>query len=246
MTGQDYEGIITSVEATSSHVKVQLDTVPGKMFVWLMTMFISQPRPEVGKQLTCTARPGPHDEFHVQRLISITDAPAVSTEIQQAVHAEVNQGVSTEISPDPTTLPLPSGATTLDQLAERILELKAKCKDSLVQNLLDFKWHVGGVISAYRGKQDPETFRDLEARTGVSDTDLVQCVRFHEKYPNHDYELKAWRELRAELPEKAEAIEKPALVVDTKHLWVCPECNAKFEHVHVSENKHRLQECKAD
>jgi hypothetical protein len=195
MTDKEYQGVITSVQPTSASVKLQIDTVAGKMFVWPMAAFVSKPRPEVGKWFVCTARPGPHDELHVQQLISITDAP--------------KQAVPTEISPDPTPLPLPSDAATLERLAERILELKAKCKDTLAHSLLDFKWNVGREIFVVRGGQEPETFRDLEKRTGIDFRDLARCVQFYEKYPKQDYELKAWRELRAELPAGKELAKEP-------------------------------------
>jgi len=240
MTDHEYQGVITSVQPTSANVKVQLDTVPGKVFTYPMAAFLSKPRPEVGKRLVCTARPGAHDELHVQQLISITDPP------KQAVHTEVGKTVSTEI--DPTTLPLPSDATTLEHLAKRILELKFKCKEAFAQGLLDFKWQVGHEISAVRVQQEPATFRELEKLTAIRNDELVRCVQFYKKYPNHDFDLKAWRKVIAELPAGKEPVkESPsALVVDTKHLWVCPTCGVKFEQVHVTENKHRLQECKDD
>jgi hypothetical protein len=105
-----------------------------------------------------------------------------------------------ESSPDPTTLPLPSDASLLERLAERILELKAKCKETFAQGLLDFKWEVGREISVSRGKQEPATFRELEERTGIDHVELFRCVKFFAKFPSKGYELKAWRELRAELP----------------------------------------------
>jgi hypothetical protein len=252
MSATEYVGIITSVEATSSHVKVQLDTAPGKTLTWLMTQFIHKPRPEVGKRLICTAQPGPHNELHVQQLISITDA--VSTEIQQAVGKDVGKPVSTEITPDPTTLPLPSSMTTigqltepsstLDQLAEKILKLKVEWKEAFESDLLGFKYAVGREISAVRRTATEATYRDLEKLTGIRNDELVRCVQFFEKYPNGGYELKAWRKVIAELPAGKEPTteSKPVLVVDEKHLWTCPECGVKFEHLHNANGKHRLRE----
>ena len=238
MTGQDYEGIITAVEATSASVKVQIDTVPGKVLTWPMASFVSKPRPEVGKRLVCTARPGPHSELHVQQLIAITDAP------KQGVRTEVDKTVSTEITPDPTTLPLRSDATRLDQLAERILQLKAKCKVSFAESLLDFKWNVGRELSVARRATNEESFRVLEAKTGIDHSELHRCVQFFDKYPKHDFDLKAWRKVIAELPAGKEpaAESKAALFVDTKHPWVCPECGVKFEHLHNPNGGHRLRE----
>jgi hypothetical protein len=204
-----------------------------------MTMFIEKPRPEVGKQLTCTARPGPHNELHVQRLISITDAPATAPV------------VISDLSVQPETVnkqPVTAPALTIEQLAEKILSLKAQWKDKFASDMLEFKWTVGREISVARRQQEPETFRELEKRTGISYSDLARCVQFYGKFPNRDYELKAWSEIRAELPAGKEPVtESPsALVVDQKHPWVCPECDAKFEGVHTPDGKHRLRECKAD
>jgi hypothetical protein len=230
MSATEYAGIITAVEATSSHVKVQLDTVPDKTLVWLMTNFIEKPRPEVGKRLVCMARPGPHDELHVQRLISVTDAPA-------------KQAVSTEITVDPTTLPLPSDATLLEQLAERILQFKAECKETFTQGLLHFKWNVGREICQTRLTTD-SSYRDLEAKTSISYEDLRCCVKFFEKYPKHDYDLKAWRKVIAELPAGKEPTPeaKPAFIVDEITHWTCPECGIKFQHFHNPNGKHGLRE----
>jgi len=243
MTDRDYQGIITNVEVTPTWIKVQIDSLPGKILAWRMTSFISKPRPEVGKRIVCTACPGRLNDFDVTQIIGITDpSPEVLRTEVHRIPAPVDS------NPDPTTLPLPSDASTLEQLAEKILKLKAQWKDKFASDMLEFKWTVGREISAYRGKQDPQTFRDLEKQTGITDTELVQCVQFYAKYPKRDYALKAWRELRAELPAGKEPVTEstPALVVDEKHPWVCPKCGQKFEHVHVTENKHRLQECKAD
>jgi len=261
---EEYSGTITNVEATSAHVRIQLDTTPGKTLTWLMTQFIHKPRPEVGKRLLCTARPGPHDQLIVQQLISISDAPkqAVSTEVQQVVHTEVGKSVdikvgkivSTETEVDPTLLPLPSSMTTIDQLtepsstleqlAERILELKSKCKEAFAQGLLDFKWEVGREISAVRVQQEPATFRELEKLTAIRNDELVRCVQFYKKYPNRDYELKAWRKVIAELPASKEPTSeaKPAFIVDEITHWTCPECGVKFQHFHNANGKHGLRE----
>jgi hypothetical protein len=113
--------------------------------------------------------------------------------------------------------------------------------------MLEFKWIVGREISAYRGKQDPQTFRDLEKQTGITDTELVQCVQFYAKYPKRDYALKAWRELRAELPASKEPRPeaKPAFIIDEITHWTCPECGIKFQHFHNPNGKHGLREVDA-
>ena len=245
MPEQEYIGIITKVNVSSAWVKVELDSLPGKLFVWPMAAFLSKPRPEVGKRLVCTARPGAHDELHVQQLISITDLP-VGSEPTKVATTVVISSPSVELAPvykQPVTAP----ASTLEQLAERILELKAKWKAGFAESLLDFKWHVGQELSVARRATDDESFRVLEAKTGIDHSELHRCVQFYEKYPSHGYELKAWRKVIAELPAGKEPAPetKPTLVVDAK-LWTCPTCGIKFEHVHVTDNKHRLQECKAD
>lgn len=89
-------------------------------------------------------------------------------------------------------------ALTIEQLAERILELKAKCKQALAQGLLDFKWEVGREICQTRLTND-SSYRDLETKTGISYEDLRCCAKFFEKFPNRGYELKAWRKVIAEL-----------------------------------------------
>jgi hypothetical protein len=235
MTDKEFSGIITNVKAMDPWVKIQIDAAPGKIFAWRMVSFISKPRPEVGNRIVCTACPGRLNDYDVTNIISITDAPA-------------SQAVSTEITPDPTTLPLPSSMTTIEQLAEKIITLKAQWKDRFASDMLEFKWTVGREISAARGQQDPQTFRELEEKTGINNAELVRCVQFYKKFPNKGYELKAWRDLRAELPAGKEPApeSKAALVVDQKHPWVCPECDAKFEGVHTPDGKHRLRECKAE
>ena len=244
MTDQEYQGVITNVKAADPWVRIQIDALPGKVFAWRMVSFISKPRPEVGKRIVCTACPGRLNDFDVTQIISIT-APS-ATEVPCTSVLRIPTG--TEDSVDPTLLPLPSDATMLEQLAERILKLKAMWKDKFASDMLEFKWTVGREISVSRGKQEPATFRELEDRTGIDHVELFRCVKFFEKFPNRGYELKAWRELRAELPAGKEPApeSKATLVVDQKHPWVCPECDAKFEGVHTPDGKHRLRECKAD
>jgi len=235
MTDQEYQGVITNVKAADPWVRIQIDALPGKVFAWRMVSFISKPRPEVGKRIVCTACPGRLNDFDVTQIISIT-APS-ATEVPCTSVLRIPTG--TEDSVDPTLLPLPSDATMLEQLAERILKLKAEWKDRFARDMLEFKWTVGREISAYRGKQDPQTFRELEEKTSITDTELVQCVQFHAKYPKRDYDLKAWRQLRAELPAgKEPATEsKPASKGDAEFLRVealgrkegyqtirCPHC----------------------
>lgn len=97
-------------------------------------------------------------------------------------------------------------ALTIEQLAERILELKAKCKQALAQGLLDFKWIVGKEISVARVQQDSATFRSLGEQTGIDFTDLARCVQFYQKYPNKDYGVLPWRKVIADLPASKELL----------------------------------------
>jgi hypothetical protein len=250
MTDKEFGGMITDVQVISAWVKIQIDALPGKIFGWRMTNFIDKPRPEIGKRIKVVASPGRLNDYDVQRLISITDAgstevqQAVQTEVGKSVDIDVGKAVSTEITPDPTTLPLPSSMATLEQLAERILKLKVEWKERFASDMLEFKWTVGREISVSRGKQEPATFRDLEERTGIDHVELFRCVKFFEKYPSRGYELKAWRDLRAELPAGKEPVteSKSAPFVDGRNPWVCPECGVKFWHLHNPNGGHGLRE----
>jgi hypothetical protein len=243
---EEYSGTITNVEATSAHVRIQLDTTPGKTLTWLMTQFIHKPRPEVGKRLLCTARPGPHDQLIVQQLISISDAPkqAVHTEVGKSVDIKVGKTVSTETDVDPTLLPLPSDASLLERLAERILKLKAMWKDKFALDMVAFKWEVGHEISVSRRETSEASYRELEAKTGIDHVELFRCVKFFEKFPKHDYEVQAWRKVVAELPASKEPTSeaKPAFIIDEITHWTCPECGVKFQHFHNANGKHGLRE----
>lgn len=92
----------------------------------------------------------------------------------------------------------------IDFLARRILELKEECKQKVMESLLDFKWKVGKEILSQRVDCNSLTFDELSKMTGISHTDLVYCVQFYQKYPDKGYELKAWRRIVAELPERNE------------------------------------------
>ncbi len=93
----------------------------------------------------------------------------------------------------------------LTKLIEEILEIKLKYKGKATEMLLACKWEIGEKILADRGQQiDKQTYRELEVKTGISNSDLVRCVAFKNTYPNKDYPIISWRKLRLGITDETE------------------------------------------
>ena len=88
----------------------------------------------------------------------------------------------------------------LQDLANKILALKEKYGKSIIKDFLECKWNIGRELCVTRDTSDA-TYRTLERLTSIPFSELRRCVVFYEKYPEQNYELKAWRQHVAELPE---------------------------------------------
>jgi hypothetical protein len=244
MSAQEFSGKITAVELKDPWVLIELDSAPGKRYAWSIASFIHKPKPQVGLFIRGTAHPGRVYDYDVTSITTIADAlPAEVVgnrpeETRAPVQATVEAPAIVKASEYKPTAP----ASTIEQLAERILLLKAAWKERFAKDMLEFKWAVGKEIWQTRLSEET-SFRELEKRTGINREDLRCCARFFEKFPSRGYALVSWRRIVAELPgARSEAVERPALVLDSKHTWTCPTCGQQFEHLHLSNGKHRLRE----